>query len=273
MGSGEVRGEASGRRNSGRRWAILREVQRSQRVSVSELSHSFGVSEVSIRRDLEHLHGMGLLRRVHGGAQALAGPESSVFDARLLANVEVKRALGEAAAVLVHPGNTILLDSGTTMLEIARAIPRTLPQGGALTVICRSLVIASELRAYRQIRLIVLGGVYQHDYDAFVGSQIESMLQGLRADILFIGSDGVTIDRGLTTDNVLEASLYQMLARSAERVVVAVDSSKIGVNKLQAILPFESVHTLITDCGAPQSFTGQLEERGLEVILVPVKKR
>lgn len=274
MQSGQVLTPNSSRRTAERRWAILQAVRRDQRISVAQLSHSFGVSEVSIRRDLEHLEGMGLLRRVHGAAEALARPQQgSVFEARLLDRVEVKRALGQAAGALIQPGDIILLDSGTTMLEIARAIPRPLLEGGGLTVICRSLLIAAELRAQRQIRLILLGGVYQPDYDALVGSQLEHALQGMHVNTLYVGTDGVTAERGLTTDNVLEAPLYHLMARCADRVVVVTDSSKIGVNKLQATLPFSDVHSFITDSDAPDDFVQALRQRGMEVILVPARKR
>lgn len=261
------------RRTGDRRWAELQAVQRSRRMSVAELSRQFGVSEVSIRRDLACLAEMGLLRRVHGGAQALVRSErNSVFDARRLLNTEAKRALGQAAATLIRPGDTILLDSGTTMLEIARHIPRALLDGGDLTVICRSLVIASELRSQRQARLLVLGGVYQHDYDAFVGAELESALAGLHAHIFFLGTDGVSADRGLATDNVLEAQLYRTMARLADRVVVVTDSSKIGRRRLQATLGFGEIHTFVTDSNAPEDFVALLREQGVEVILVPPSK-
>ena len=253
-----------------RRWAIVEEVQRNQQVRVAELSQHFGVSEVSIRRDLAHLEEKGLLQRVHVGAQAtFRTGQTPPFDARLLQNVEIKHSIGQAAAALIRAGDIIFLDAGTTVLEVARSIPPTLLDNGRLTVVTRSLVIASTLRHQHHIRLIVLGGVYVHDFDTFVGPQVENALQGTHVDKIFLGIDGVTAKRGLATDNVLEASLYLAMTRSADRVVVVTDSSKIGVNQLQAILPLSEIHTFITDTGAPDDFVKLLQEQGIEVILIP----
>jgi DeoR family fructose operon transcriptional repressor len=254
-----------------RRWAILQQVQEQQRVSVAALSRHFGISEVSIRRDLELLEKMGLLQRVHGGAQALPrASKTALFDARRLQRAEVKQAIGQAAVALIRPGDTIFLDSGTTVLEVARHIPQSVIDEGGLTVVTRSLVIASELRGQRQVRLIVLGGVYEHDLDTFVGSQVETALRGLHVNTLFIGTDGVVADRGLTADNVLEAGLYPLMAQCADRVVVVTDSGKIGVNQLQTLLSFDTIHVFVTDAGAPSEFVAMLTERGIEVVLVTV---
>jgi DeoR/GlpR family transcriptional regulator of sugar metabolism len=257
-----------------RRWAIVQEVQRHQQLSVAELSERFGVSQVAIRRDLDYLAEAGLLRRVHGRAEAIASSSQlSVFEARLLQNTEIKQALAQAAVGLIRPGDVIFLDSGTTILEVARQLPKLLSGGGTLTVLTRSLTTAAELRSYRRIRLIVVGGVYVHDFDDFVGSQVEQALLEIHADTLFIGTDGVSIERGLTTDNVLEAGLYRAMARCVDRVVVITDSSKIGIDKVQSTLAFSDVHTFVTDSGAPTDFITALRERGCEVIVVAQPKQ
>lgn len=262
------------RRTNERRWAIVQEVQRRQKVSVAELSQQLGVSKVAIRRDLEYLEQSGLLRRVHGGAQSIAPfGQLSVFEARLLQNTETKQVLSQAAAELIRPGDVILLDSGTTVLEVARQLPKLLANGGTFTVITRSLMIAAELRTQRRIRLIVIGGVYVHDFDDFIGSQVEQALQEIHADILFIGTDGVSLERGLTTDNILEAGLYRAMARCAEQVVVVTDSSKIGVDKVQTTLDFSNVHTFVTDSDAPADFITMLREWGCEAITVARPKQ
>ena len=256
-------------RPTDRHGAILRRLLRGP-VTVAGLSRDLGVSEVSIRRDLEELEGLGLLRRVRGGAEPIARPgQVSLFDARLLENTRLKQGIGQVAAGLIRPGDALLLDSGTTVLEVARHIPRPLLDTGGLTILTRSLVIAAELRPYRHVQLIVLGGKYLHDFDDFVGIQVENALADVHVQTLFIGTDGVSRERGLTTDNVLEAGLYRAMARTAERVVVVTDSSKIGLDKLQSTLNFDDVHTFVTDTGAPAGFTRLLQERGIEVILAP----
>lgn len=255
-------------RNAGdRRAAILQEVQQRGRVAVGDLSRRLGVSEVSIRRDLEYLHDKGLLRRTHGGAEALPllARGLTPFDARLLQRAEVKQAIGKRAAELMRPGEVALIDSGTTALAVARQLGAVLPDGG-LTIVTRSLAIASELRYRRHARLIVLGGVYQPEFDTFVGASVEAALKELHVHRLFVGTDGVTIERGLTTDNVLEAGLFRIMAERADHVIVVADSSKIGVDHLQVVLPLRQVNTFVTDCDAPARFVAALRERGIEVL-------
>ena len=253
-----------------RQWTIVREVEQRQHVSVTELSQQFGVSDVMIRRDLERLDNLGLVRRVHGGAEAV--PRSAqpiVFNTRLLRNTAVKRALGAAAAHLLGSGRSVFFDSGTTVLEVARYIPRVLPEGSTLTVATRSLLVAAEMRTQRNIRLFVLGGIYQPDYDSFVGSQAESALDGLHVDTLFMGADGITVERGVSTDNVQEANIYRAMARCADRVVVVADATKIGVHTLQAVLPCEEIDVLVTDACAPIHLLQAFRERGVEVVVAP----
>ena len=203
-------------RGDDRRGQILQEVLRCQYVSVVALAQQFGVTEVSIRRNLEQLEVAGLVKRVHGGAQAVTRPgQPSLFDARLLENSTTKRAIGRTVAALIQPGDTVFFDSGTTVLETARAVARPLFESGSLTIVTRSLVIASELRRFRSTRLILLGGIYVHDFDDFVGPQVEQALQELHVTMLFVGADGVSTERGLTTDNVLEAGLFRLMTRAS----------------------------------------------------------
>jgi DeoR/GlpR family transcriptional regulator of sugar metabolism len=248
---------------------VLQEVQQKYEVSVRELSERFDVSLATIRRDLSYLEQKGLLQRTHGGAQALSlADQTFLFDARMMQRTEVKCSIGRTAAQLIEPGASIFLDSGTTVLEVARHIPEKLAEGGGLTAITRSLLIASELRTQRQTRLLILGGIYVHDFDTIVGSQVESALREIHVDTLFIGTDGVTSDY-LTTDNLMEATLYPIMAQSADRIVVVTDSTKIGVRQLQAILPLSQIHTFVTDAAAPDDFVRLLREQDIEVLLAP----
>ena len=255
---------------SDRHRAIVEEVQRCRYVSVVALSEAFGLSQPTIRRDLKRLEQMGLLRRVHGGAEATLQPgQVPRFSVRLMQNAEVKQAIGQAASALIRPGNTILLDSGTTVLEIARNLPDSLLNDGGVTVLTRSLTIAYELRRRRQIRLIILGGLYLHDFDTLVGPQVEQALQEMHVDILFAGTDGLTVESGMSTDNVSEVGLLRTMAGRADRVVVVTDSSKIGVSNLQMILSLNEIHALITDSEAPEAFVEAVRDQGIKVTVVP----
>jgi len=254
-----------------RRAAIALEVQQRGHATVAELGRRFALSEVTIRHDLDCLARAGLVRRSRGGAEAVSrARQVASFDMRQLQNLEEKRAIAKAAVELIKSGDIIFLDAGTTVLEVARALPPKLLDGG-LTVVTRSAVIAYELRRWPRTRLVVLGGVYVHDFDDFVGEQVEMALRGMRVNTLFIGTDGLSLERGVTTDNVLESSLYRLMARCADQVVVVSDSSKIGRDQFQSILALDEIQALITDDNAPPEFIEALRARGLRVVVVPVR--
>ncbi len=257
--------------NNRRRQAIYEHLQHDRLVRVADLSEEFKVSEVSIRADLEYLERRGLARRTHGGAEAAVGLDSHTpFEARRLQNVPAKQAIAQAAAALIEPHQVIFLDSGTTVLEIARRIPESLLNSGGLTIVTRSLSVAESLQVQRGVRLILLGGIYTHDYDTFIGPEVTYALQNIHADLLFAGTDGITLDFGVTTDNVLEKEIHQLMVTRADRVIVASDSTKIGVKNVQGVFPVEAMQTFITDADAPQDFLEALRRRGINVISVPV---
>lgn len=252
-----------------RRASIHEELRRHEVVKVSELSKCFGVSEVSIRRDLRRLEELGALKRIHGGAIAVAngraaGPAATDRDPR----AEQKQRIGRAAAAMVAPGDRLILDSGTTTLQVAAHLPTNLFAAGNLTVITASLSIVRQLGACKGCHLIVLGGIYVPDYELMVGPQTIETLKGLHADKMFLGTDGLTFSQGLTTANVLEAEVDRAMVRAATEVIVVADSSKIGGIGLATIMPLSGIHKLITDTDAPADFVGALRAQGIEVILV-----
>ncbi len=252
-----------------RRASIVEELQRHEVVKVAELSKCFGVSEVSIRRDMRHLEELGALERVHGGAIAVAngraaGPATAARDPRS----EQKQRIGRAAAALVAPGDRLILDSGTTTLQVAAHLPTHPLATGHLTVITASLPIVRQLGARKGFHLIVLGGIYVPDYELMVGPQTIEALKGLHADKIFLGTDGLTFSQGITTANVLEAEVDRAMVRAATEVIVVADSSKIGGIGLATIMPLNGIHKLITDTDAPADFVARLRQMGIDVILV-----
>jgi DeoR family transcriptional regulator, aga operon transcriptional repressor len=251
-----------------RRGEILRWLQHDARVRVSDLCTHYNVSEVCIRRDLSILEARGLLQRYHGGARAtiLAG-HVMPMDARMMQNVDPKRAIGQTAATLVKNGNVIMLDAGSTVLEVARHIPQQICDDGNLTVVTRSLTVASVFRQRPNVRLIVLGGLYSHKDDAFYGPQVEAALQNIHVDMVFLGIDGISLEHGVTTDNVTEANLCPAIVNTAKHVVGVTDASKIGLAQLQACLPLSRFHTLVTDEAAPQAFIDAVRAQNIDVML------
>jgi len=252
-----------------RRSAILEQLERDQTIKVADLSKQFGVSQVSVRRDLEILERQGLLQRVHGGAvttlnASLAQPP---YLARARLHVKEKERIGRACAKMIRAGEHLILDSGSTALQVARSIPADLLNSGDLTVITASLPIVQTLGRWKGVQVIMLGGIYVPEHEVVVGPHAIETLRTLHADKLFLGTDDLTFSHGATTANVLEAEVNRAMAQAASQIIVAADNSKVGVIGLTTILPFSKIDTLVTDTEAPADFVAALREVGVEVIL------
>jgi DeoR family fructose operon transcriptional repressor len=253
-----------------RRRAIVEALMQHQAVRVTELSQAFGVSEVSVRRDLTHLERQGFLRRIHGGAVPAPHAQTPASQAvvSIGAHAVEKASIGCAAAELVRPGERLIFDSGATVLEVARHLPPDLRESGNLTVITSSLPIVRELGPCKGIHLILLGGVFLSQYEAVIGPPTIAQLNELHADKLFLGADGLTFARGVTTANMLEAEVDRAAIAAASQVIVVADSSKVGLIGLTTIMPLADIKKLVTDGGAPAAFVDELRRQGVEVILV-----
>jgi DeoR family transcriptional regulator of aga operon len=249
-----------------RRRAILEIVNRQGSAMISELSRQFGVSAVTVRADINALCARDMLVRSHGGAIRRAEVVlDSPLDVKAGLHHEEKVRIGRAAAGLVREGEIILLDSGTTTLEVARALThRALPR---LTVVTNALNIATELCGFSQVSLILIGGVLRQISRSFVGPPAQRMLADLHVDQLFLGVDGLEPDVGPSTPDVLEAELNAAMISIARQVNVVTDSSKIGRRSLSTIAPISSIHRIITDSGIRPEHRGILEARGIEVLV------
>jgi len=252
-----------------RRSQIISELSRAQRLKVADLSDHLGVSEVSIRHDLQILEDLGLLKRVHGGAVAIQDQTASeALSTRWYQNLEKKERIGRAAAQMVQRSDRLIIDSGTTPLQVARHLSPELLAMGNLTVITASLPIVHEVSSHPGVHLILLGGVYLPAYDLVIGPQTIDNLKNLHADKLFLGTDGLTFTQGITTANVLEAEVDRAMVNASSEVIVVSDSSKIGVIGLATIMPLTRIDKLVTDSDAPPDFVAELRQQGVDVILV-----
>ena len=251
-----------------RREQITNLVEAAPRVSVAELAAQFGVTDVSIRRDLTTLEEMGLLRRVHGGAVATTREHGrNAYALRARTALEEKKRIGAAAAALVSQGDIVAFDSGSTVAQVAAHISRPLRRSNALTVVTSSLPILDEVGRWESPHLVCLGGLYLPEHQALVGPQTVADMRGLSADIAFLGCDGLTLETGLTTPHVLVAEVGAVIASRGRRVVVVADSSKIGRQGFTTIVPLSEIHVLVTDQAADPEQVERVREMGIEVIL------
>lgn len=249
-----------------RRREILDVLDRQGRVTIQELVERFGVSAVTARGDLDVLSHSGALVRSHGGGIRLltAAPEHPL-KVREGIHHDQKLRIGQAAAQLIRPLQTIILCTGSTSAQLAAEICRTRPAN--VSVITYALNIAAQLADERNLSLIMLGGFLRQPSTAFVGPHAEHMMASLNADHCFLSTVGLSLDVGLTTLDIMEAQLNRKMIESAAEITVLADSSKFGHRSLSPICNFSSVHRLITDSGAPMDFVEKLRLRGIEVIV------
>ncbi len=251
--------------NEERRRAIVELLQRYGRVLVADLSQKFQTSQVTIRKDLEVLHMQGLIHRTHGGA--LPARDGALEDRTLREKEKLNRKeklrIASAAARMVSEGQVIILDSGTTTMEIARA----LRDFKNLTIITNAVNIAAEL-ANSSVELILTGGNVRKNSFSLVGPIAEDTLRRLNADILFLGVDGFDVQYGLSTPNLLEAKVNRVMVEVAKRTVATCDSSKFGRRSLSLIVPPSALQHVITDDGIPKADLRTLRKQGIDVTLV-----
>jgi DeoR family transcriptional regulator, aga operon transcriptional repressor len=248
-----------------RRRHILSLVQNQGRVLVGELSQTLGISQITIRKDLEHLQSRGLVQRTHGGALRLQS--GALFDPSLQEkqkqHSQEKQRIADEAARMVQEGQCVMLDSGTTTTAVAHALMRF----SQLTLITNAVNIAADL-ANTNFEVILIGGALRKNSSSLVGPLAEDVLDEMHADILFLGVDGFDVETGITTPNVLESRVNRAMVKASRRVVVVCDSTKFSRRSLSRIVPTSAIHCVITDTNLPRETEEALRNQNLELILV-----
>jgi len=235
-------------------------------VSTVEVARRFGVNPMTIRRDLKLLEKSGLAVRCYGGAvSAQRITLEFAFDQRRRTLMKEKARIGEAAAEEVEPGQMVFLDTGTTTLEVARALARReIP----CQIATSSLVVASELWGREKIDLLLLGGRARRGSPDLAGPGTALMLERLTADVAFMGCDGLEPARGCFAHEAETAHVCEQMAAHARRVVVVADRSKLGVAGTARYLKIEDMNELIIDRGADRTLVAVLQRAGVTVRLV-----
>lgn len=245
--------------------AIAVLVRQRGRVSVNEIATSFGVTQETVRRDLDQLEQVGLLRRVHGGAVPLA---SVVHLERVLAernrahSGQKERIARAARRYLPADGGSVVLDAGSTTSRLAAQ----LPVDRRLDVITNSVTIASILTGTK-VALQLVGGRVRPETHAAVGEDAVAALGRLRVDVAFIGTNGLTVQHGASTHDSAEAAVKRAMVSAARRVVVLADSTKMGREHLVQFADPGEIDVVVTDDSVDQEFSRGLLAADIEVVV------
>ena len=249
-----------------RQQAIAATVMSQGRASVADLAQAYDVTTETVRRDLAVLDRAGLLRRVHGGAvpvRALHLVEPSV-DERESTRACHKHAIASAAAEFIpQSGATVLFDAGTTTARVAAL----LPPDRELLIVTNSVPIAARLASLTSVSLQLLGGQVRGLTQATVGERAVGMLESLRVDIAFIGTNGISVRHGLSTPDPGEAAVKRAMVACANFVVVVADSSKIGREEFVSFAPIDRVDVLVTDSEITPEDRAELTKHGVDVVV------
>ena len=245
-----------------RRDEILKILGDREYVTVEEFSRRLSVSAVTIRTDLTSLEESGLLMRTHGGAMK----SSMKGEARLISNTMIenemeKKAIAEKAASLIKPGNTIIIDSGSTTIHLIEHL-----KGKNITVVTNNLLVLEKLKSEDDIKIIALGGSLRRESMGTVGPLAEMAIKALNVDIYFMGAAAYNRS-SITSSDISESSLKRDMMDAADKVVFLADSSKFGKRAFSNICSWHDVDTFISD-KMDGEFKKELEEMGVEVISV-----
>ncbi|MFB9903413.1 DeoR/GlpR family DNA-binding transcription regulator [Allokutzneria oryzae] len=233
-----------------------------ERVEVAELAELTGCSEMTIRRDLDVLERDGLLRRVRGGAVSTLSGEEAPYGVRTRQRVDAKQRIGKAVGELLDDGESVVIDAGTTTLEVARAVA-----GRRLTVLPLSLHIANAVSEVQGTKLVLPGGEVRPRELTFHGPLTLHAFDRMRFDTVVLGICGVTAEDGVTAYDLADAETKAGAIRASTRVIAATDSAKLGRIAFGRVCPVSDLDVLVTDRDAPSDQLDRFREAGVEVHL------
>jgi DeoR/GlpR family transcriptional regulator of sugar metabolism len=242
-----------------RRQLILQAVRTGRAAGVVELAQQFDVSEMTVRRDLAHLADQGMLTRVHGGA--VSSRDEPPFAQIAVERLSEKERIGRAAAELVRDGQTIMIDIGTTTLQLARNLRER-----ELTVITSNLAVLEELLPCERIELVSLGGVVRRNYRSLVGVLAEDSLRQLSADVAFLGASGVRRDLAVMDTTMVEVPIKRGMIAASRRVVLLADAEKFAMGGVVRVCGPEELDVVVTDAGDEEPALLELARAGVEVV-------
>lgn len=244
---------------------LIVEMMRAGGTTVRDLSSKLGVSPMTIRRDLVELEQQGMLGRVHGGAflseenMATEVPYARKRDEFLVE----KKQIGKAAAELVRAGETLILDAGSTTLEVGRHLPDNM----ALTVVSNDLQVLMALAGRSGITVVDTGGILLASVFTLIGSQTEAFIRSLHVDRVFLGADAISPEHGVTNRTLPEVAAKQAMLHAAREVVLVADSRKFGRRVFASVCSLEHLHVIVTDSGVQPEMAAAIQDRGIRMII------
>lgn len=247
---------------------ILDRLKKEGFVNVADLSREMNVTTVTVRKDLKLLEDKGLLFRSHGSATPVSPYVNDLpVNEKTFMQVDEKASIASLAVEMIAEDEAIIIGSGTTMLALAKAIPKNMK----LTVLTGAMNVNMSLLDHPNVEVLQLGGVVRKSSSSVVGHYAEEMLFNFACSKLFLGVDGISPEFGLTTSNMMEAHLNAKMIKSAQRTIVLTDSSKFGRKGFGKICDIDDIDVVVTDENIPDGFKKQLEERGIEVLIANKK--
>ena len=250
-----------------RRALILRMLEHKEEVSVVEISRETGISEVTIRKDLTILQNRHLLLRTRGGAMRKPVEntnEDTAIERKRMFNVREKERIGAEAAKLIKNGDYIMLDSGTTTLEVARHLDKF----HDLHIVTNAMNIAIELMAYKRFDVVLLGGNVRQQSLSTVGPLALNVLRNFTRYKLFLGVDSFSLENGISTPSLEEALLNQIMIQQADKVIAVFDSSKFNKRSYSHVADVGELDCIVTDRAIPVGMASKLKAAGVEVRVV-----
>ncbi|MGI6123440.1 MAG: DeoR/GlpR family DNA-binding transcription regulator [Acetivibrionales bacterium] len=245
---------------AGRQQRILLYAQENGNVQIKELTQYLGVSEATVRRDLDELDAQGLLERTHGGAVYKGNTTSFERQQQEKMNImfDEKRRIAKKAASFIRPGETILLDSGSTAYYLASNLG-DIPD---LTIVTYDLFIASSITLHPTSTMVVTGGMRRKGFNnVLLGSMVEDYIRNIHVDKVFLGADAIDYDYGISNANMLEASIKKLLVKAGNIVFLIADHSKLNRKALAKVCDFSEIDALIIDDTEDKSSVNQLEQK------------
>ncbi|WP_050696588.1 DeoR/GlpR family DNA-binding transcription regulator [Anaeromassilibacillus senegalensis] len=244
---------------TGRHTNILELLTERQKMEVTQLAELLGVSQVTVRKDLDQLEAKGLVRRVHGCA--VIG-SSDDLNNRLAYHYDSKKKIAQAAAADVRDGETVMIESGSCCALLAEELAS---KKRDITIVTNSAFIAGYIRTAPHARVILLGGEYQPESQVLVGPVARKCAQEFFVDKLFIGTDGFHEQSGFTAGNLMRAETVKAMAEQANQVIILTESEKFSQQGVVSLLRLEQVSRVVTDDGIPESAEQALVSHGIEV--------